>query len=193
MDLPGLIRGRRSVRRFRDQEVPEELLKQVFEAVRWSPSGGNIQPWEIIVIKDRETKNKLRETMGTSNPASRSVAEAPVLIVLCARLGIPDTYRGHVKTKFGDWWFMFHLGVAAQNLCLAAHGLNLGTVMTGFFDHDRAREILGVPEGYEVVLMIPLGYPARIPPAPPRRPAEDFVHPERFHRDPQKPDPWVGG
>jgi len=191
MDFLNIIRGRRSIRRFLEEDVPEEVLAQVFEAVRWAPSGGNIQPWEIVVVRDPGTKEKLRETMGKNNPANRSIVEAPVVIVLCGRLGVPDAYKGRVETKYGDGWLLFHLGAAAQNLCLAAHGLNLGTVMTGFFDHDRAKEILSVPEGYEVVLLIPMGYPARRPSAPARRPVEDFVHPECFRRDPGKPDPWA--
>jgi nitroreductase len=182
MDFLKIAAERRSVRRYRDEDVPAGLLDQVLEAVRWAPSGGNIQPWEVIVVRDPETRKALQETLGGYNPARKAVLNAPVLLVLCGQVKIPDAYRKdkEVVTKFGDWWFMFHLGCAAQNLALAAHALGLGSVMVGFFDHDKAKEILSVPEAYEVVLMIPLGYPAATPKPPPRRERYEFCHLENF-------------
>ena len=183
MDFLEIIAGRRSVRKYQNQEVGEEVLDRVLEAVRWAPSGGNIQPWEVIVVRDSGTKKALQATLGGYNPARNAVVNAPVLLVLCGKVKIPETYRHEVTTKFGDWWFMLHLGIAAQNLCLAAHALGLGSVMVGFFDHDRAREILNVPEAYEVVLMVPLGSPAHLPKTPPRRKTREFSHLERFSSD----------
>ena len=182
MDFHEIVAGRRSVRKYREEEVPDELLDQVLEALRWAPSGGNIQPWEIIVVREPETKKALQETLGGYNPARKAIFNAPVLLVLCGKVKIPDTYKKDkdITTKFGDWWFMFHLGSAAQNLCLAAHALGLGTVMVGYFDHDKAKEILDVPEAFEVVLMTPLGYPAATPKPPPRRETSEFSHSERF-------------
>ena len=65
---------------------------------------------------------------------------------------------------------MFDLGIACQSLCLAAHDKGLGTVMVGLFDHDEAGKVIDLPEGYEVVAMIPTGYPAQEVKAPKRRP-----------------------
>ena len=185
MDFHEIVAGRRSIRRYQDTEVPDELLEEVLEAVRWTPSGGNIQPWEVIVVRDPSTKELLQETLGGYNPARKAVVASPLLLVLCAREKIPDTYKKDkdISTKYGDWWFLFHLGSAAQSLALAAHALGLGTVMVGYFDHDRVKEILEVPEGYEVVLMTPLGYPDKVPKAPPRRPVLEFTHSERFSRE----------
>lgn len=180
MEILDVLRGRRSIRNFRPDPVPDSLLAVLFEAVRWAPSGGNIQPWEIVVIRDEGRKRALRDSLGQNNPAWRAVLEAPVLLVLCGRIGVPAEYKGKVQTKFGDAWLLFHLGAAAQNLCLAAHALGLGTLMTGFFDHDRVKNILEVPQGYEVVLLVPVGYPAKVPRPPVRRAVEEFVHFERF-------------
>ena len=82
-------------------------------------------------------------------------------------------------TKFGDW-FMFDLGIAIQTLCLTAYDLGLGTVIAGLFDHNRAKEVLEVPEGYELVALIPLGYPAHDPAAPTRRGISEFAHYDKF-------------
>lgn len=182
MDFQEIIAGRRSIRKYQDKAVPDALIEPLLEAVRWTPSGGNIQPWEVIVVRDPETKKALQETLGGYNPARKTIVNAPVLLVLCGKVKIPDAYKKDkaVVTKFGDWWFLFHLGSAAQNLCLAAHALGLGTIMVGFFDHDRAKEILQVPEAYEVVLMIPVGYPAATPKPPPRREISEFSHSESF-------------
>jgi nitroreductase len=107
------------------------------------------------------------------------MVQAPVVLALCGKLMSSGCYKGQVTTKFGDW-FMFDLGLATQSICLAAHAQGLGTVVVGLFDHDRAKEALGVPEGYELVVMIPLGYAAKGSPAPRRREPADFVHEGRF-------------
>ena len=93
MNFLEVVAGRRSVRKYREEEVPAELLDQVLEAVRWAPSGGNIQPWEVIVVRDPETKRALQETLGGYNPARKAVVNAPVLLVLCGKVKIPDAYK----------------------------------------------------------------------------------------------------
>ena len=75
---------------------------------------------------------------------------------------------------------MFDLGLFTQTLCLAAHNLGLGTVIVGLFDHDKAKNIVKVPDGYELVVLIPLGYPAKISSAPKRREIGEFVHHNTF-------------
>ena len=86
------------------------------------------------------------------------MTDAPLIIVLCALRGVSGYHRGEVTTDKDDW-FMFDVGLAVQNLCLAAHGLGLGTVIVGLFDHQKAAQILGVPKKVEVVAMTPLGSP----------------------------------
>ncbi|HUV59336.1 MAG TPA: nitroreductase family protein [Desulfatiglandales bacterium] len=178
-DFMEIIKGRRSIRRYQDQEIPEEDLNQVLEAIRWSPSWANTQCWEVIVIKDSVIKQKLQEILSAGNAATKAIGEAPVVITLCGKLERAGYEKGQSTTKFGDW-FMFDLGIATQNLCLAAHNLNLGTVIVGLFDHDKAKDILKVPEGYEVVALVPLGYPAKEVSAPPRKQIGEFVHYDTF-------------
>jgi nitroreductase len=88
-------------------------------------------------------------------------------------------FMDQVTTKFGDW-FMFDLGIACQTIALAAHALGLGTVVVGLFDHDKARAVLKVPEGHELVALIPVGYPAKISSAPNRRKIAEITHPDTF-------------
>ena len=178
-DLMEIIKGRRSIRRYQDQEIPEQDLNQVLEAIRWSPSWANTQCWEAIVIKDLSIKQKLQEVLSTGNPATKAIGEAPVVIALCGKLERSGYKKGEATTKFGDW-FMFDLGIATQSLCLAAHNLNLGTVIVGLFNHNKAGDILKVSKDYEVVALVPLGYPAQKGSAPPRREIDEFVHYDTF-------------
>lgn len=184
--MPGfleIVKGRRSVRKYEDKEIPEDALDQVLESIRWSPSWANTQCWEVVVVKDPAVKEKLQATLPEKgNPARSAMVAAPVVLALCGRLktsGFDKKEKERASTKFGDW-FMFDLGIAAQTLCLTAHSLGLGTVMVGLFDHDQGKAILGVPEGYELVAYIPMGYPAKKNEAPRRREKEEYVHLNRF-------------
>ena len=178
-DFMEIIKGRRGIRRYKDSEVSKEDLDTILEAIRWSPSWANTQCWEAIVVKNLETKQHIREALSESNPARKALVEAPVLITLCGKLRRSGYYNGKSTTKFGDWC-MFDLGICTQSLCLTAHHLNLGTVIVGLFDHDKVKEILNVPEGYEVVALIPLGHPSKEVKAPKRREISEFVHYDRF-------------
>jgi nitroreductase len=178
-DIMDIIKERRSIRQYdTTRPIPDDVLNQVLEAVRWSPSWANSQCWEVIVVKDPQVKQKLQGCF-TRNPALQAVVDAPVVIGLCGRLGAAGFYKGQSTTKFGDW-YMFDLGIAAQTLCLAAHALGLGTVITGLFNIDMANAALGVPEGYQLVSLIPMGYPAKGSPAPRRREIGEFTHMDKF-------------
>ena len=178
-DFMDVIKGRRAIRKFEDKEVPEDLLNQVLEAVQWSPSWANTQCWEVIVVKDPATKEKLSQKLTPKNPSTKAVANAPVVLVVCGKLKTSGYFKDQTITKLGDW-FMFDLGLATQSLCLAAHSLGLGTVIIGAFDVSGAGEILGVPEEYGIVTILPLGYPNQDPPAPKRREISEFVHVDKF-------------
>jgi nitroreductase len=178
-DLMDIIKGRRSVRKYQDKGVPEEALNKILESVKWSPSWANTQCWEIIVIRDPKVKERLQDILPKSNPAAKHLAEAPVILALCAKLGSSGYYKGEGTTKFGDW-FMFDLGIAAQSICLTAYDLGIGTVVVGLFEHDKVAKELGVPEGYDLVSLIPLGYPTKESGAPKRREIGEFVHYDKF-------------
>jgi 2-C-methyl-D-erythritol 4-phosphate cytidylyltransferase len=174
-DVMNAIRQRRSIRNYEEMDVPEETLHQVLEAVKWSPSWANTQCWEVVVIRDSGIKEKLKGTLLGSNPAGKALVGAPVVLGLCAKRASSGYYKGEATTKFGDW-FMYDLGIATQSICLAAHAQGLGAVVVGLFDQDKANAVLGVPQGYDIVSLIPLGFPAKVPSAPKRREVEEFTH-----------------
>lgn len=179
-DLMELIQNRRSVRKYEDKPVPEEVLEKVFEAVRWAPSWANTQCWEVVAVTDPAVKEQLQATLpSTGNPAVKAMVQAPVVLVMCGKKNVSGNYKDQVSTKFGDW-MLFDLGIATQNICLMAHALGLGTVVVGLFDHDKAAPVVNVPPGYELVVMIPMGYPAKSGSAPKRKELSEFVHRERW-------------
>jgi len=169
------IKARRSIRKYDTREIPEEVVNHLLETLRWTPSWANTQCWELVWVKDKGLREKLVAASYKGNPANKAMVEAPVLLALGAKLNTSGFYKGEATTKFGDW-FMFDLGLAAQTLCLAAQSHGLGTVIVGLFDHNKVKEVLSVPEGYEIVALIPVGYPAHTPSAPRRKEIGEFLH-----------------
>jgi nitroreductase len=179
MDLIEGIKGRRSIRKYKADPVSEEVLQKVIETMRWSPSWANTQCWELILVRDPNVKSELANTLTATNPARSSMAEAPLVVVVCGKKGVSGFKKGEAATVKGDW-LMFDTGIAMQSLCLAAYGLGLGTVVVGLFDHKKAEEILGLPQNVEVVAMTPLGYPAAQGGAPKRKEFSEFVYYEKY-------------
>ena len=179
MDLMEAIKGRRSIRKYKPDPIPEDALQKIMDAVRWSPSWANTQCWEMIIVRDPNMKSALANTLTKTNPSLSSMTEAPLVIVLCGKKGVSGFKKGEATTVKGDW-LMFDTGIAMQSLCLAAHALGLGTVVVGLFDHKKAEEILGLPQNVEVVAMTPLGYPAAQGVAPKRKQVSEFVFSERY-------------
>jgi len=179
MDVLESIRERRSVRRFTEKPVTREQIEAILEAARWAPSWNNVQPWRILIVTDPKRKEALKETLPSINPAAKGFDQAPLLLVLIAERGKSGFYGSAAITDKGDW-YLFDAGLVAQNIALAAHGLGLGTVHVGALNHGEAGRILGVPEGFEVIEILPLGHPASPPKAPPRKELEEFVTYETF-------------
>ena len=179
MELMEAIKARRSVRRYKSTPVKDEDLEKVLEAARWAPSWANTQCWRFIIVKDPEMKARLAETLSSGNPATSAIRDAPVVIAACAELGKAGYYKGEVTTEKGDW-YIFDVALAMQNLVLAAHSLGLGTVHVGRFDHKKAAQLLGLPEGISLVELTPLGYPDEEPKAPRRKELPEFVFYEKY-------------
>lgn len=180
MDVFEAIRNRRSIRHYSETPVSDEILNQVLEAARWAPSWANTQCTRYVVVRDAETKARLAETVSSRNPATEALIHAPIVIVACAELKKAGYYKGEATTEKGDW-FMFDVGIAMENLALAAHALGLGTVHVGNIpDSKKLEEILDVPEGIVAVEMTPLGYPAAESKTPPRKELSEIVFYEKY-------------
>ena len=102
MELIGAIKTRRAIRCYKLDAIPEEKLNTILEAARWAPSWKNTQCWRFIVVKGRETKARLAETLRPGNPSCSAIKEAPVVIVACAQLGESGFHEGELLTDKGD-------------------------------------------------------------------------------------------
>ena len=183
MEVFEAIKTRRSIRQYKAISVDNKAIELVLEAARWAPSWTNSQCWRFIVVRDSKIKSELANVLSANNSATDAVRSAPVVIVACAELGKAGYFRGEPgepATDKGDWWYMFDVALAMQNLVLAAHSLGLGTVYVGAFDAKKAASILGVPQGFCVVGMTPLGYPAQEPGPRPRKELSEIVFYDKF-------------
>lgn len=151
-----------------------EKLNRVLEAFRAAPSWANTQPWELILVTDTTIKTQLQQTVSENNPSYSAIVDAPMLVCAVGILERSGWYHGQPSTPRGDW-MMFDLGIATEHLALAAAAEGLGTVHVGFFDYQKANQILGLPEKHSVVELIPLGFPGYSPRRVPRKPLAEFV------------------
>ncbi len=182
MELWEAIKGRRSVRDMKEEGIPLETVLELLEAVRWAPSWANTQCWEVILVSRPEVKEALSETLTSvlpGNPAHDAIKKAPWVLVFLGQKGKAGYFHGRPVTDKGDW-LMFDVALAVQNFCLAAWDRGLGTVIVGAFDAKRVKEILKVPDDREVVVMIPLGIPKKVPEPRRRKEVSEFLHRETF-------------
>jgi len=181
MDIYEAIKGRRAIRRYKSEPVKETDIEEILEAARWAPSWRNKQPWRFILVKDKNLKRELANALSPINKSKEAVANAPVVIVACAQRGESGCNdQGKPTTDKGDWWFMYDMGLAMQNLYLAAYSKGLGTVNVAGFDANKVAKLLGVPQNIEVVCMTPLGYPNEQPRPPERKALSELVFKEYY-------------
>ncbi len=180
MEVLEAIKTRRSVRQYKTTSVDNKAIELVLEAARWAPSWANTQCWRFIVVRDSKIKSELANVLSVNNPATDAIRDAPVVIVASAELAKSGCREGKPRTDKGEWWYMFDVALAMQNLVLAAHSLGLGTVYVGAFDAKKAANILEVPQGFCVVGMTPLGYPAQEPGPRPRKELSEIVFYDKF-------------
>jgi nitroreductase len=188
MEVIEAMKTRRSIRRYKATPVDDKTVELILEAARWAPSWANRQCWRFIVVRDANIKTQLVNSLVkvesgdtlVDNPSLKAVASAPVVIVACAELRKAGFELGKPATDKGDYWYMYDVALAMQNLALAAHSLGLGTVTIGAMDAKKTGNILGVPEGFCVVSMTPLGYPDQEPKPRPRKELSEIVFHDKF-------------
>jgi nitroreductase len=163
------IRSRRNVREYAGRPVAAEDLDQILEAGRRSPSSQNTQPWDFVVVTDREQLRRLATVWFGGGHIATSAATIALVVT------VEDAAKSRVQ---------FDLGQVTMSIMLAAAGLRIGSCHSAIGDQDLARELLGYPEDRTCGLLISLGYPAARPLAPiripDRRPFDEVVHRDRW-------------
>lgn len=161
------ILSRRDVREFGGRPISEPDLEQILEAGRRSPSSRNSQPWDFIVVTDREQLTELARVWRGGGHVAQSAATIALIV--------PADERPRAQ---------FDLGQVTMSMMLAAAGLGIASGHSSVGDQDLARRLLGLPEDKTCAFLIALGYPAGRPLAPirrpDRRPLDDIVHRGRW-------------
>jgi len=164
MDVSEAIKLRRSIRSYQEKEIEKEKLNKVLEAARLAPSASNRQEWKFIVVKDKETKEKL--AIAASDQTF--ITEAPIVLVACAT-------ESQSIMSCGQPRYTVDVSIAMSFIILQARELGLGTCWIGAFEEPSVKEILGIPNHIRVVAITPLGYPAEEPLAKPRKELEKII------------------
>lgn len=165
------IRSRRNVRQYADRPLPPEHLDRILDAGRRAPSASNWQPWDFVVVTDRDQLTRLAKVW----QHAQQVAVSAATIGLVAPVPRDDRQRN---------WVQFDLGQATMSMMVAAADLGIGSAHASVQDQDLARSLLGLPQDRFCAYLIALGYPPDRPlrplRRPDRRPFEDVVHRGRW-------------
>jgi nitroreductase len=161
MDIWTAVKNRRSIRKFADESVEDEVLKNlVLEAGIWAPSGGNAQAWRFFIITEPRILNRLKLVspglLGSPNS----------IIVISEDLAYALEKGGELGAKTMS---LMDTAMAAQNIMLAAYAVGLGTCPIASFHAEAVQRIIGLPAHIYPQLLISVGFPREKPPTPPRR------------------------
>jgi nitroreductase len=175
-----VVKKRRSIHYFIDEEVSDEDLNYILEAARWAPSAGNSQPWRFIIVRSPENIHKIWEsTTEIFNITPQNfIKKAPVIIVVCTDTTAYEGRQANIKSSL---YCIQDSAIATMNLLLAACDRGLGACWVGMFREDALRLTLKLPSRVKPVAIIPLGHTKSNEKPRPRKPLNELVHYETFN------------
>jgi nitroreductase len=188
LEFDELVKKRRSIHYFTDEEVSDDDLLQVLEAARWAPSAGNNQPWRFVIIRKPETIEKIWETTtGIEVPISSKktitvtpqnfMKRASVVIVVCTDT---QAYKGKQNNIFADRFCIQDSAIATMNLLLAVTNRGLGACWIGMYREDALSKVINLPSTIRPVAIVPIGYTQSKEQPRPRKPLNELIHHERY-------------
>ena len=185
MDVFDAIRSRRSIRKYKDKQVPWDNMVTILQAGKYAPSAGNLQNWKFIVIQtDPKRKSIAKACLGQD-----WMEQAPVYIVVVAEPLKAERYYG---TRGSRLYTIQGCAAAIENMLLTAHSLGLGTCWVGAFDEDEIWRILGLPEDVTVQGVITIGYADETPEVPPKYRVEHIMFFEKWWGRLEPPRSYLG-
>ncbi|MEM2126713.1 MAG: nitroreductase family protein [Candidatus Bathyarchaeia archaeon] len=164
MTVMEVIRKRRSIRKYKPSELPKEHLLDILEAGRLAPSAGNRQPWKFIVVREPEQKRKLAEAAR----GQMFIADAAAVIVALA------------DPEASPRWCDKDVMIAVENMVLAAAELGYGSCYIGAFEEEGVKNLLKIPGGLRVVVLLPIGVPDEAPSQRPRKTLDEVFFGEEY-------------
>jgi len=177
MNVKDAIEKRKSIRKFKEKEVPDEVINEVIDAARRAPSGHNLQPWHFIVVKSKEKLLEFKE-QGVFN--QKEMYEVPAIIVCCAE---KESYSPDSIKKYEDGMPLINLSIASAFLVLRATELGLGTCFVAWSDKEKIKEILGIPKDIVIPYVIIMGYPNEEPKPRGRKELNEVMSFEKWKYD----------
>ncbi|MGQ4914567.1 MAG: nitroreductase family protein [Candidatus Asgardarchaeia archaeon] len=157
------ILARRSIRKYKKMDIPDDVLMKILEAGRLAPSAKNVQPWHFIIVKDSELKKKL-----STGRWNQFIKDAPICIVGCG------------DTRSAPRWHIIDVTIALQNMVLAAACMGIGSCWIGDFKEDEVKELLKIPEHFKVIALITFGYPDESPEPFGKRKLEEIASIDKY-------------
>jgi 5,6-dimethylbenzimidazole synthase len=199
-EFRALVERRRSIRGYDEsREVPEELIRTILDCARWAPSGGNGQPWEFIVVRNKETRHKIADyylkqmeqkremdlaVRGTAKMTGDGFRHAPVHIVVVGDPRVKESYPIRTKLEKAESHFITGLANATLLIHLAATSLGLASQYVSDanspYMETMLKVALKIPEPLRIYHLVPIGYAKSQVAAPPRRELEEITHYEKY-------------
>jgi len=159
-DILEIIKSRRSIRNYRKEKIKEDEILKILEAGRWAPSASNNQPWRFIVVNDEQLIKKIGDACKILTINS-FVENSKVLVI--------------IYTEKKHRWVDLDCGMCAQNMMLEAHSLGIGSCFIGAFREKKIKELVNLPDQFNVVGIISFGYKESEKEPTPRLNLEDLV------------------
>ncbi|MHA1726541.1 MAG: nitroreductase family protein [Promethearchaeota archaeon] len=157
MNVSEVIKKRKSIRKFKQGDITPKHLKLILKAAQLSPSASNRQPYHFIIVKDPEFKKQL----GIFAAHQKFIADAAIIIV-----GLGDIER--------EKWYKVDLAIAFQQMILQATELGYGSIWIGAFNEEKIKNLLKIPDKFEVIALLPIGIADQDPPARPRKSLQEL-------------------
>jgi nitroreductase len=206
--LRELAMRRRSIRGYDEsREVSEEAVRVILDCARWAPSGGNGQPWEFVVVRDKETRDKIADiylkqlepkremdlaVRGTAKMTGDGFRHAPVHIIILGDPRVKEAYPIRTKLEKAESHFVTGLANATLLIHLAAASLGLASQYVSDanspYMETLLKVLLKIPEPLRIYHLVPIGYAKGNFATPPRRELHEIVHYERYDMDKLRDD-----
>jgi nitroreductase len=169
MDFFKTVEERHSMRSYKDSPVEEEKLNKILATANKAPSAGNLQGYEIYIVRKSEHRNALAKTAWDQD----SLAEAPVVLVFCAD---PNCSAEKYQERGSNLYCIQDATIACSFAMLAAKALGLDSVWVGAFNEEMVSKLLHLPKHLRPVVMLPIGYAGKESVVLPRRDLKDLIH-----------------
>ncbi len=186
MDFFQTIRQRRSIRRYKQDPIPQEHITQMLEAARLAPSAGNYQPWKFVVVRDPTTIQRLAHAARKQN----FLAKAATIIIAFADANVylPPPPREPGLLMIPPC-FEIDVMIAIEHLILAATALGYGSCWVGAFNESEVKKVVSIPDRMKIVALITLGVAAENPKPLSRKPLSEIVFYERYDKIEEDTEP----